>query len=110
MRRRLPVLFIAATALSGCTLTLPVVGQMQSTNEAFAGKATGHMDAAGELNLSMANGAKCVGTFVYVNPRQGAGTLKCSDGRSGQFEFVSTGRRGTGSGSLDGAPFTFTFG
>lgn len=68
------------------------------------------MDSAGEIELVMANGAKCLGTFVYVNPRQGAGTLKCSDGRNGTLEFVSTGKRGTGNGALNGAPFTFTFG
>jgi len=45
-----------------------------------------------------------------VNGRQGSGTLKCSDGRTGRFDFVSTGQRGTGDGVLHGAPFTFTFG
>jgi hypothetical protein len=68
------------------------------------------MDAAGELELTMASGVKCTGRFVYVTPRQGSGTLTCSDGRSGKFGFVSTGQRGTGDGTLDGAPFTFTFG
>lgn len=110
MRLRFALITATAFALASCTLTLPVTGQLQTTNEAFTGHATGHMDAAGEIELVMANGVKCQGTFVYVNPRQGAGTIKCSDGRSGTLEFVSTGKRGTGSGVLNGAPFTFTFG
>ena len=57
-----------------------------------------------------AAGAACRGTFVYTTERTGEGTLNCDDGRSGPFTFVSTGRRGTGSGSLNGRPFTFTFG
>jgi hypothetical protein len=101
---------IAAASLAGCTLTLPVTGLMGSTNETFAGSATGHMDGAGELELTMGNGATCHGQFVYVTGRQGSGTLKCFDGRSGTFNFVSTGQRGTGSGVLDGKPFTLTFG
>lgn len=101
---------IVTVGLAACTLTLPVTGQMQSTTETFAGSATGHMDAAGELELTMNTGAKCVGQFVYVTPRQGSGTIKCTDGRSGTFDFVSTGQRGAGSGTLDGKPFTLTFG
>lgn len=104
------VVAASALALTGCTLTLPVSGQLQTTKEAFTGHATGHMDGAGEIELVMADSTKCLGTFVYVNGRQGAGTLKCTDGRTGTLEFVSTGKRGTGSGSLNGAPFTFTFG
>ena len=101
---------LLAPALSACTLTLPVAGAMEVTHERFAGQATGHLDGAGELALTLASGARCAGAFVYINGRQGSGTLQCTDGRSGTFSFVSTGKRGTGSGFLDGAPFTFTFG
>ena len=101
---------ILLPALAACALTLPVTGELQATHETFAGSATGHMDAAGELDITLASGTKCVGRFVYVTPRQGSGTLKCSDGRSGTFDFVSTGQRGTGSGQLEGRPFTLIFG
>jgi hypothetical protein len=83
---------------------------MQNTSERFIGTATGHMDGAGELQLTSSLGGTCEGRFVYVNGRQGAGTLSCSDGRNGSFEFVSTGSRGTGSGQLSGAPMMFVFG
>lgn len=99
---------VVAASLGGCTLTLPVSGEIG--RESFAGRATGHMDAAGEMEIVLTSGTRCSGRFVYTTPRQGSGTLKCSDGRSGKFTFVSTGQRGTGDGTLDGKPFTFTFG
>lgn len=110
MRVRMASLLATAVLLAGCTLTLPVRGQFQSSGEAFAGRATGHMDGAGELSLILASGATCKGLFVYTSTREGSGTFNCSDGRSGPFKFVSTGQRGTGMGELDGERFTFTFG
>ncbi len=108
---RLAVLALAPAMLAGCTMTLPVHGSIASRPPtAFSGSATGHMDGAGELDVTLADGVKCEGHFVYVNGRQGSGTFECGDGRTGPFDFVSTGSRGTGSGTLGGVPFTFTFG
>lgn len=108
---RLGLLIGMSAWMGGCTtLTLPVVLSMQNTPERFVGSATGHMDGAGEIELTSDGGAKCVGRFVYVNGRQGSGTLSCSDGRSGTFDFVSTGSRGTGQGQIMGQPFTLLFG
>ncbi len=101
---------VTAVALTGCSLTLPVTGSVQSTGESFSGTATGRMDGAGELTITSNRGAVCKGRFVYVSSREGSGTFNCSDGRSGPFTFVSTGRRGTGTGSLNGQQFIFTFG
>lgn len=97
-------------ALAGCSLTLPVQGQVSGTGETFTGSATGYLDGAGNLQIKSNTGVTCTGLFVYKTKREGAGTFKCSDGRTGPFTFVSTGRRGTGSGKLGGKPFTFTFG
>lgn len=83
---------------------------MASTRETFTGTATGHMDGAGDLTIMLNNGVRCTGAFVYVTTREGSGRFTCADGRSGPFTFVSTGSRGTGSGSLNGASITFTFG
>ena len=55
-------------------------------------------------------GVKCTGIYLFVEFRQGRGTFKCSDGRIGPFQFVSTGDRGTGQGTLDGKVFVFDFG
>ena len=109
MMRRLALL-AAVASLSARSVTLPVRGQMDNGKEAFTGSATGHMDGAGELQITSVAGVACRGAFVYTTSRTGEGTLNCDDGRSGPFTFVSTGSRGTGSGSLNGRPFTFTFG
>ena len=91
-------------------MTLDVHGQLQNSAETFSGKATGYMDGAGDLVIRTSKGTVCKGTFVYITARQGEGTFRCNDGRSGPFRFVSTGSRGTGDGNLGGQNFTFTFG
>lgn len=105
------IMALASPALlSACSMTLPVRGISQESDEVFKGVATGHMDGAGEIKIVSSKGATCEGTFVYVNDRQGEGVFLCSDGRNGPFRFVSTGSRGTGTGVLGGKSFTFTFG
>lgn len=101
---------LCAGALAGCSITLPVRGQLQTTDETFVGKATGGLDGAGSLTVTTSKGVVCSGDFVYVSKRQGQGVFTCTDKRSGPFEFVSTGTRGTGFGVLGGERFTFTFG
>jgi hypothetical protein len=109
MKRALSAAFAAIT-LAGCSLTLPVRGQVGQGGETFQGTATGYMDGGGDLTVTLANGTRCTGAFVYVTRRYGEGTFNCQDGRTGPFTFVSTGTRGTGSGTLAGQPVTFTFG
>lgn len=105
------MLYLAlAAVLVGCSLTLPVTGVVQGGKETFEGTATGYTDGSGNLIVITNNNVKCAGNFVYVTRRQGEGVFKCDDGRSGPFQFVSTGTRGTGHGQLGGSDFTFTFG
>jgi hypothetical protein len=101
---------LSLTLVAACSVTLPVRGELEKSNEVFSGTATGHLDGAGELTLVSTNGAACKGHFVYVSARGGEGILTCADGRTGPFSFVSTGMRGVGHGELSGARFTFTFG
>lgn len=110
MKVKLFILGIVMVTFTGCSMTLPVRGQIQNTNETFTGTATGYIDGGGDLTIVSNTGAKCTGSFVYVTRRNGEGIFKCDDGRSGPFEFVSTGTRGTGFGDLGGQRFTFTFG
>jgi hypothetical protein len=100
----------SAMCLTACSMTLPVRGQLQQGGETFSGTATGYMDGGGDLKIVTSHGAVCQGNFVYVTRRNGEGVFHCGDGRSGPFEFVSTGTRGTGFGDLGGERFTFTFG
>lgn len=95
---------------SGCSLTLPVRGATEAGDETFSGTATGYLDRSGTLTIQSDKGTSCTGEFVYVTSREGRGTFSCSDGRSGPFDFVSTGSHGTGTGRLGGQRFTFTFG
>lgn len=97
-------------ALAACSKTLPVHGQVQNSAETFTGSATGYMDGSGTLQIRSSKGTVCNGDFVYVTKRYGEGVFTCTDGRSGPFSFTSTGNRGTGTGTLGGQNFTFTFG
>lgn len=108
--KKLFVLGVSMSLLSACSMTLPVRGQVQNTNETFTGTATGYMDGGGDLTIVSSKGVTCTGSFVYVTRRNGEGVFNCDDGRTGPFEFVSTGSRGTGYGDLGGERFTFTFG
>lgn len=106
-----PLLLAGAVALlSGCSMTLAVQGTTETGDETFTGTATGYMDGGGNLQIVTNKGTSCNGQFVYVTHREGRGTFVCNDGRSGPFEFVSTGSHGTGTGALNGRRFTFTFG
>lgn len=107
---RLATFAAGVFVLGGCSVTLPVVGQVQDSDERFTGTATGGLDRSGALSIVSTRGTTCAGRFVYVGPRTGEGVFNCSDGRSGPFKFVSTGMRGTGHGDLGGQKFTFTFG
>ncbi len=107
---RLSALCVLALGLTACSMTVPVQGQVQAASETFTGSATGYMDGSGKLSVVSSLGASCSGDFVYVSAREGSGTFRCSDGRSGPFTFVSTGRHGTGHGTLGGQAFIFTFG
>ena len=109
MKKTLAAILLMLTA-SGCAMTLPLRGQTESGDETFTGKATGYMDGGGTLQLTSSKGLNCNGNFVYVTNRNGEGTFTCSNGQSGAFSFVSTGTRGTGTGTIGSRRFTFTFG
>jgi hypothetical protein len=109
MRKLLPLLAALCLSLAGC-MTLPVTGSTEDGTEQFYGSATGYMDGSGTITLESNKGTKVHGTFVYINRRQGQGTFRCADGRTGPFSFVSTGSSGTGTGRLGTQYFTFTFG
>lgn len=107
---RLILLLGVCPVLSGCALSLPLQGQSGDGSETFSGVATGQIDGGGSLTLTSNKGRSCIGQFVYTSDREGSGTLTCDDGSSGPFSFVSTGSRGTGTGTLGGQVFTFSFG
>jgi hypothetical protein len=105
-----PLCVVGILSLSACSMTLPVRGQIQGTGETFTGTATGRIDGGGFLKIVSSQGTVCEGNFAYTSGREGKGIFNCDDGRSGPFEFVSTGLRGTGFGELENERMTFTFG
>ena len=76
----------------------------------FSESATGFLDGSGTLEISSNKGIDCQENFVCTLSRTGEGTFVCSDGRGGPFSFVSTGSKGTGTGSIGSDAFTFVFG
>jgi hypothetical protein len=108
--RRVVLSCVVASLVSACSMTLPVQGVVDGGAETMTGTATGYTNGAGTLEVKTSKGTTCKGNFVYVTPRQGSGVFNCDDGRSGPFQFVSTGTQGTGTGTFGGKSFTFTFG
>lgn len=104
------ILAVVLLGYIGCSLTLPVRGQIENSPESFTGTATGYMNGSGTMKLISTSGVTCEGEFVYESSRTGSGVLRASDGRTGSFTFASTGRNGTGTGLLGGKKFIFTFG
>ena len=106
--------FVAAIILgvSGCTLTLPVQGTSDVTNEVFTGTATGNLWGTGDLKITSNTGIRCLGDFKYAEGRdKGLGGFACDDGRQGDFTFTSSGTSGIGYALLDdGTRIQFLFG
>ncbi len=99
----------ALMTLTACAVQR-VEGIVEGGQEAFTGGSFREIDGGGVLTVRSSSGAVCTGDFVYIRPREGAGTFRCSDNRTGPFSFVSTGFRGTGTGMIGGRRFVFRFG
>jgi hypothetical protein len=99
----------ALITLAACAVQR-VEGIVEGGSEAFTGASFREIDGGGVLTVRSSSGAVCTGDFVYIRPREGAGTFRCSDNRTGPFSFVSTGFRGTGTGVIGGRRFVFRFG
>jgi hypothetical protein len=84
---------------------LPVLGVVETTQETFSGSLAGE-----ELVIRSASGPICRGEVRFGALGYGRGTLRCSDGRSGQFTIRLAGGNGTAVGSLEGKDLTLTIG
>ncbi len=107
------ILVIAALlAVTACSRTLPVHGDMNDGKEKFLGQATGYLDGEGKLIIRSEEGTKCEGAFKYTSLyTMGEGDFACNDGRHGTFDFTSDGNIGRGFGKTNlNEPFRFTFG
>ena len=106
------VMFATAVLLASCSTNLPVVGQMQRTDETFEGAVavSGYRGGSGDLVIVSSRHVTCRGAFTYVSNRRGEGVLNCDDGRTGPFHLAGVGASGSGYGELSGQRFTFRYG
>ncbi len=101
-----------AVLLVSCSTSLPVVGQMQRTEETFNGAVavSGYRSGSGDLVIVSSRNVTCRGAFTYISNRRGEGVLNCDDGRTGPFHLAGVGGSGSGYGDLNGQRFTFKYG
>ena len=92
------------------TLTLAVEGIMDDEPELFTGTVARRLENEGVLTITSDRGLRCRGDFVYVSAHDAKGSLDCTNGLSGPFQFESNGKRGKGTGRIAGRGFTFVFG
>jgi S1-C subfamily serine protease len=106
------VIVLAACIVSGCGVTVGVIGKAGQDEKLYRGTATGYISGTGTIEIANPTGHKCVGEFRYMTSTTGTGTLRCNDGRSATFEFTAlSGVSGYGYGTgSDGTPVRFVFG
>jgi hypothetical protein len=93
------------------TLTLAVEGTMdEGPEELFTGTVARRLENEGVLTIASDRGLRCRGYFAYVSRHEARGSLDCTNGLSGPFQFESQGKRGKGTGRIAGRRFTFVFG
>ncbi len=90
--------------------TLNVLGDTEDSEETFSGTVRGDADSSRTLWITSDKGLSCIGRFVDVTQKTGSGTFDCSNDQSGWFEFVSTGKRRTGTATIGKRHVTFRFG
>lgn len=115
--KRLIYLAVLATAVTGCATTYPLYVKNPDSEEVFIGKATSRMFGESDFQVSNPDGVVCTGKYkatVIVNAQEGtsnAGTLVCSDGRSGTWVVSGAGTSGgQGVGKLDGKKIIIMYG
>lgn len=92
-------------------MTVDVHGMLGET-ESLTGSLT-HYSDGGTIELFGDGRTHCVGNFRYRRTNReiaGHGMMVCDDRRSGPFRFTMKDRkRGSGSGTLNGTPYSFSF-
>ncbi len=91
--------------------TGPVIAIL--AGDLFLGEAEGRLGGSGTLRIrSRADpGVTCIGQFTYSAERGDAGTMRCSDGTTGAFQFHRLSLlRGYGTGSSSRGSISFTYG
>jgi major membrane immunogen (membrane-anchored lipoprotein) len=100
---------ISALAISSCSPSAHVKGQMDTGSETFKGEIKQYKSKRGRMEIEMVESKViCDGKFTKAKSSMAKGILRCDDGRTGEYRFEGR-RDGHGFGSLDGQRFRFEF-
>lgn len=105
---------LSMLAVSACTMTYPIKGAVDGTNERFIGLATVNTaEEFSKIEIVMDSGTKCLGSYPIPHSTgsvMASGTFDCSDKRTGDFTFTGDYSGGEGFGRFsDGKKFAFTY-
>ena len=112
--------FVAFAGLAGWTgaagagllsATGPVIAII--ADDLFVGEAEGHLDGSGTFKIQSRTrpALTCRGQFTHSAEFGNAGSMQCSDGATGTFQFQRlTILRGYGTGSVSRRSMSFTYG
>ena len=104
-------LIVIIFVLVGCSVTSIFTGKIQGSDEIFTVIGTGNFSGNGTLKAVTNTNVTCKGKFAYdvSSTTKGEGFMTCSDGRTGNFNFETDGKKGKGSGEIGGQKITFSF-
>jgi hypothetical protein len=89
----------------------PVQGYVVGTTETFTGFVTSAVFGGGRLEIVTSSGLKCAGDYEYATDDHAQGMLRCSNGGTGPFQFITTQRNGSsGTGTFGKSLFRFSIG
>ena len=120
MLRNMRTAFAVFAGLAGWTgaagagllsATGPVIAII--ADDLFVGEAEGHLDGSGTFLVQSRTrpALNCHGQFTHSAEFGNAGSMQCSDGATGTFQFQRlTILRGYGTGSVSRRPMSFTYG
>jgi hypothetical protein len=91
--------------------TAPLIAVLH--DDLFTGTVTGYMDRTGTIEMTSAvdSAVRCLGSFRYTGSKSGDGSVQCSDGADGHFQFNAISMlSGYGLGKTQRGPVSFTYG
>lgn len=88
-----------------------VEGVVVGTNESFSGFVASSLWGGGRMEIVTSSGLKCAGEYSFARDDFAEGMLRCSNGGTGPFTFVTTrGGGSAGTGTFGSRYFKFTIG
>lgn len=108
------ILIVLTLGVAGCGgAYFTMNGAVDGGQELFTGTMIRRFNDEGDLQFRTTSGRTCTGKIPLFRGRvagatQAQGTVTCSDGQTGTFDFAGEDLRGNGRGTIGGRPFVFT--